>query len=268
MIFTDRQPSFNRDFDPNHWFNQKAVLLFNAQKLRNQAWNRAAATVPTFDSSAAFFTQGSHGLHVRKGTADDGRGVNFGSDSAQQVAVGTWVFVFTVDSASSYTNLWCNSQAGGAIGLLIRINNNGTVHLVHINTADFYGGSIVLEANKVHTLAISYSNTTGTGLVCVNGRFDTAISTSSGKGFTYDTVRLCSSGVASFDGANRMYLAGMIPYTTDAVRLQSLSANPYQLLNPIPRRSFMNAVAAGGGGVFNPYFYQQHIAGGMHGETA
>ena len=26
--------------------------------------------------------------------------------------------------------------------------------------------------------------------------------------------------------------------------------------------------AAGGGSVFNPYFYRQHIAGGMHGESA
>ena len=26
--------------------------------------------------------------------------------------------------------------------------------------------------------------------------------------------------------------------------------------------------AAVGGGVFNPYFYHQHIAGGMHGESA
>ncbi len=28
------------------------------------------------------------------------------------------------------------------------------------------------------------------------------------------------------------------------------------------------AAAGGGGGVFNPYFYRQHIAGGMHGESA
>lgn len=252
MLNKRTSPTFNRPFDPNHWFNQRAVMLFNAQELRNQAFNRSVATVPTFDSAATFFAQGSHGRHVRKGTVDDGKGINFGSDSAQQVAVGTWLFVFSVDSASNYTNLWCNSQAGGAVGLLIRMNNNGTIHLIHINTADFYGGSIVLEANKIHTVAVSYSNTTGTGLVCINGKFDTAISTSSGKGFTYDTVRLCSGGVASFDGANRMYMAGMIPYTTDAVRLQNLCANPYQLLMPTPKRTFLNTIAAGG--AFNPYW--------------
>lgn len=248
---------YQREFDRDHWFNRRAVLLWNGSTLRNRAWARSAPTVPTFDSGAVFWSGGALGRHARKGTADDGKGVNFGSDTPQQIGTGTWVFLFSVDSISNYTNLWCNSQAGGAVGILWRINNAGKFNMVHINTLELYTGSIVLVPNKVHCIAVTYDNATGAGQVCIDGRFDTAIAASGApRSFTYDTVRLQSSGVASFDGANRMWLAGVSPYTSSKEQLASLSRDPLQLLEPYPWWTFaMDAVA--GGGTFKPFFANQ-----------
>lgn len=238
---------YQREFDHDHWFNRRAVMLWNSSTLRNRAWARSAPTVPTFDAGSVFFS-GRGGRVTRKNTADDGRGVNFGSDTPQQIGSGTWVFVFSVDSIGAYTNLWCNSQAGGAIGLLLRINNAGKLELVHINRAVIYTGSIVLVSGRQHVLAVSYNNADGTGNVCIDGRFDTAIAAAGApRGFTYDTVRLGSSGVASFDGANRIWLAGVSPYTSSKAQLASLSRDPLQLLEPYPWWMFaMDAVASSG----------------------
>lgn len=257
----------NTRFDKFHWFNRQARLLFTANELRNQAWARSSPIAPVFDSAAVFFSKEARGRCVRKGTTDDGKGIFLGNDAALQFVTGTYVFQFQLDSVALYTNLYCNAKAGGAVGLLVRVNNAGKVELVKINTAVVYTGNTVLKAGQVYTIAVNYTDNTTTVNLAINGQLDTATSASARTSYTFDEVRLCSNGVASFDTANRMWLAAISPIAYSAGQLKSLSVDPYQLLEPEPNYAF-RVPAAAAGLAANPLFGGGSAAGPMWGYVA
>lgn len=258
---TCQQTLPNARFSKHHWFNRRARLLFTANELRNQAWARSSPIAPVFDSSAVFFSKEARGRCIRKGTTDDGKGVFLGNDADLQFVTGTYVFQFQLDSVALYTNLYCNAKAGGAVGFLVRVNNAGKVELVKINTAIVYTGNTVLKTGQVYTIAVNYTDNTTTVNLAINGQLDTATSASARTSYTFDEVRLCSSGVASFDTANRMWLAAISPVSYSAELLKELSADPYQLLEPDPVYMRPPAVVAGGG-IVGPLVGFRHLGGG------
>lgn len=251
LPFTDRwDPSaspleiYQRDFSRDHWFNQRASLLWNSSSLRNYA-KTTVRTVPTFESGSVYWEGFKGGRVAYKSTANDGKGVSFGTYAPCQTGTGTWVFMFSVPSLAVASNLYLTAGLLEAVGLQIRISTSGKVELVRINTVVFHSGATTLVAGRIYTVAISYNESSGVGAIFLDGRFDSDIATA--RAFAHGTIRLMSNNYTVEDGAMRMYLAAVSPYESTKEQLASLSRDPLQLLEPYPWWMFaMDAVASSG----------------------
>lgn len=244
---------YQRNFDQNHWFVRRASLLWNSSTLRNQA-QAATRTVPTFESTSVYFEGWKGGRVAYKSTSNDAKGISFGTYAPCQTGTGTWIFIFSVPSFSVASNLYLTAGLLEAIGLQIRISTAAKIELLRINTVVFHTGTTVLLANKIYTAAITYNESTGVGAVCVDGRLDSEIATI--RAFAHGTIRLLSNNFTVEDGAMRLYMAAVSPYTVTKAELLNLSLDPLQLFEPYPFSMFaMDAVA--GGGSFKPFFANQ-----------
>lgn len=221
------QDTANCPFDLLHWFNTGASMLWNSSALKNYAPNYQVTT-PTFEASSVYFETSRIGRDAFKSVANDGKGINFGSYAPCQTGTGTFVFLFSVPSFSVASNLYLTSKLLEAVGLQIRISTSGKVNLVKVNTIVFHTGSITLTAGKVHCIAVSYNTSTGAGYVYVDGVYDSTIASS--QTLTHGTIMLLSNAYTVEDGTMRLYMAAVHPRVFPPDALQSLSANPWQLL--------------------------------------
>ena len=133
------------------------------------------------------------------------------------------------------------------------------------------GGSSDVASSGPVTVG-AYSHVCGTisgtsGNLYING-----IQVASGAVNSF-TVAGATTYIGAYDNASGYKLDGVIDnfsiYTRDlkANEVLRLYTEPFAGIYSAPVRRFAG-VAAAGGGTFNPYFYRQHIAGGMHGESA
>lgn len=183
------------------------------------------------------------------GIADALNGTDYLTFRANNSASFTSLFVVAVDSAGVYTTISQTSFATLSTGSQqIRVSNTGGIELIRDSElAVIAGGGNHVVGGRVFSAVVAWDNVAGSGYIAVDGRVvQTAAPGAQPWTATQSFVLGRKHGTDLVESAaHQTYLyARSNQYVDQSIGIR-LSANPWQIFEPLKRNIYVEAAASG-----------------------